>query len=68
LFGIKFAKANLALNLIASRRMNRRIRDKIWVFWSFFVDKRFIFFFKKDSRLGPRRLRSLSRYLLKIAV
>ena len=22
-------------------------------FWNFFVDKRFIFFFKKDSRQGP---------------
>jgi len=32
------------------------------------VDKRFIFFFEKDSRLGLRRLRSWSRYLLKIAV
>jgi hypothetical protein len=29
---------------------------RFWVFWSFFVDKRFIFFFKKDSRLGLLRL------------
>ena len=25
-------------------------------FWNFFVDKRFIFFFEKDSRLGPASL------------
>jgi hypothetical protein len=34
--------------------MNRRIRDEFLGFFGvFFVDKRFIFFFEKDSRLGP---------------
>jgi len=42
--------------------------QEIDFFEVFFVDKRFIFFFKKDSRPGWRRLRSWSRYLLKIAV
>jgi hypothetical protein len=36
--------------------MNRDIRDEfLEFFWDFFVDKRFIFFFKKDSRRGLLR-------------
>jgi hypothetical protein len=57
--------------------MNRRIRDEILGFLEFFLwikalrrfsQSKFHFDFEDDSRLGPRRLRSLSRYLLKIAV
>jgi hypothetical protein len=50
--------------------MNRRIRDKIFGYFGVFVfcENVSSFFFKKDSRLGPRRYSSLSRYLLKIAV
>jgi len=33
-----------------------------------FSQSKFHVDFEEDSRLGPRRLRSLSRYLLKIAV
>jgi hypothetical protein len=45
-------------------------KSSFWIFFVNFLLRRlcFIFFFEKDSRLGPRRLRSLSRYLLKIAV
>jgi hypothetical protein len=39
------------------RGFKRKIKNKIkkLSFWNFFVDKRFIFFFEKDSRRGPAR-------------
>ena len=52
---IKFAKANLVKYRIASRRINRRIRDKIWVFSFPLLINVSSFFFEKDSRLGLLR-------------
>ena len=38
--------------------LTQKQNQEIVFFGIFFVDKRFIFFFEKDSRLGLRRLRS----------
>ena len=56
---IKFAKANLAFSWIASSRVNRDIRDEIWVFEFLFglvlrrfSQSKFHFDFEDDSATG----------------